>query len=365
MAPPGSPAHAPQPHDVAAFWYRQAKRVQRKVNCSWWLQCFCPVLLGTSLAAAVCLLIERYFYAHSRYGWIGFGIAMLIAMWSCLWWAKPRFYTRRDGLVYLEATLRLHNRLSAAHAGIGPWPPAQAVHDGLRWHWPHLIWPVAIAGVALNVAAWLPLQPPQPPLAWERIETALDTLEQSDLLQGKAVDVFRDSLAQLQQQPSEQWYTHHTLEASNTLRTQLEHSLEELDHHLQQMTSALNILEQSSAANPEIRAQLRDSFNQTRDQLAFGRLPLNEQVLNTLNRIDRDSLQGLSQNELSTLKEQLRQGTAMVHDARRYSRQTPLLEYESGLPPASCPFDGREPGKKGDRYAGHSYRSTSRSPSRS
>jgi hypothetical protein len=72
------------------------------------------------LAGAIGIFTERYVYAHSRYGWIGFGTAIVIAMAICLWWAKPRFYSQRDGLVHLDATLRLHNRLSAAHAGVGP-----------------------------------------------------------------------------------------------------------------------------------------------------------------------------------------------------------------------------------------------------
>lgn len=140
MARQPHPAHTPQSYDAAAFWNRQATRVQRKVNCSWWLQSFCPVLLSLSVAAAVGILIERYLYAHSAYVWSGFGIATALAGMLCRWWTKPRFYSRRDGLVHLEATLRLHNRLSTAHAGVGPWPPSQAVRDGLRWRWPHLAW---------------------------------------------------------------------------------------------------------------------------------------------------------------------------------------------------------------------------------
>ena len=348
MAPQNTATHTPPSPDAAAFWRRRAARVQRKVNCSWWLQAFCPVFLGVSLASSVALLLERYLYAHSHYGWSGFSIATAIAMLLCLWWTKPKFYRRRDGLVHLEAALRLHNRLSAAYANVGPWPPAQTAPDGLRWRWPRLAQPLIIAVMALNLAAWLPLRPPpppvpsptQPPLAWERMETALDTLEQSDLLQGKSIETFREPLMQLQQQPSEQWYTHHTLEASDMLRAQLEHTLDGLEHHLQQMASSLDALSQSSEANAESRAQLRDSFNQTRDQLALGRLPLNNQALDTLNQIDRDSLQGLSQEQLSALKEQLRQGTATIRDAKRLSRyghQTPPAEYETGM---VCPFDG-------------------------
>ena len=83
LQPP--PTNALPPHDTTAFWYRQAARVQRKVNYSWWLQAFCPVFFGISLAGAGSILTERYFYAHSTYGWAGFGIAVLIAMFICLW----------------------------------------------------------------------------------------------------------------------------------------------------------------------------------------------------------------------------------------------------------------------------------------
>ena len=266
----------------------------------------------------------------------------------------------------LEATLRLHNRLSAAHAGVGSWPPPQVVRDGLRWRWFDLTWPFVLAGTALTVAAWLPLPSPvpqlptlaQPPIAWERIETALETLEQSHLLQAKAVDMFREPLAQLQQRPSQQWYTHHILEASDTLRAQLEHALEALEHDIQQLTAALNSLGQLPASGPHASTQLHDSFNQARDQLTLGHLPLNEQVLDMLNRIDRDTLRGLSQSKLSDLKEQLRQGTAVIRDARRhscYGREIPFAEQDHALATEPCPFERREPyvprGQSGEKGA--------------
>lgn len=356
--------------DAAAFWYRCAAHVQRKVNCGWWLQYFCPVLFGLSAIWAGTILTERYLYAHSGYGWAGFGITTCMAMLICRWWARPRFYSQRDGLVHLEAALRLHNRLSAAHAGVGPWPPIQAVHDGLRWRSYPLVWPLVLAALMLNAAVWLPMQPPSsplvlpthPPVAWERIETALDILEESNLLQDKAVEAFRDPLTQLQQQPPEQWYTHSTLEASDALRAQLEHTLEQLEHDLQHMTSILDKLHQPSKfhpKNPKTLRELREPFNQTRDQLALGRMPLSEPMLDTLDMIDPDSLQGLSQSELDDLKAQLRQGTASIREARRRSRHgRPLAEDRSGASSEPCsPEDSdcvwqAQPGRQGTTAGG-------------
>ncbi len=337
----------PSPIDAATFWYRQARRVRRKVNCGWWLQYFGPMLCGLSTVWGVAILTERYLYRHSGYGWAGFGMTIGIAMLICRWWAKPRFYSPRDGLVHLEAALRLHNRLSAAHAGVCPWPPAQAVHDGLRWRSSPIVWPLTLVVLMLNAAAWLPLQPPStpptlpthPPVAWERIETALDSIEQSNLLQDKSIDTFRNPLAALQQQPPKQWYTHPTLEASDALRAQLEHTLEQLEHDLQEMASQLDKLNSPSKTPSKTRRELRESFNQIRDQLTLGRLPLSEQMRETLEMIDRDSLQGLSQSELADLKAQLRQGAASIREARRRSRHgrdTALTEDRRGASSKAC-----------------------------
>lgn len=274
------------------------------------------------------MLTERYLYAHSGYSWASYGIAVAIAMLICWWWVRPRFYSQRDGLVHLEVALRLHNRLSAAHAGVGPWPPAQVARDGLRWRLYPLVWPLALALILFNAAAWLPMQPPlaplvtptHPPVAWEHMDAVLNALEQSELLQDKAIENFRNPLTQLQQQSPEQWYTHHNLEASETLRTQLEHTLEQLEHDLQQMTSVIDKLNQPSESHSKSLRELREPFNQTRDQLALGRMPLNEQLLDVLDMIDPNSLQGLSQSELESLKTQLRQGAVSIREARRRSR---------------------------------------------
>lgn len=154
---------------------------------------------------------------------------------------------------------------------------------------------------------------------------------------------------------------HQTLEASDALRAQLEHTLEQLEHDLQQMTSALDVLSQPSSPHSKTLRELREPLNKSRDQLALGRMPLHQQLLDTIDMIDRESLQGLSQSELEHLKSQLRQGTASVREARRRSRHgrhTPFTEHGLSASPESCqPGESHclrqsQPGRQGSTSGG-------------
>ncbi len=164
-------------------------------------------------------------------------------------------------------------------------------------------------------------RPAHQPMAWERMASALEMLEQSDVLQAQAIDAFKEQLQQLQQQAAEHWYEHSTLEAGDTLRRHLEHALETLAGDLRQIGAVLSELgEEPSRAGTPAWQHLREPFGQALDGLELGRLPLQEQLLGQLETLDRNHLTGLSQDEVTRLKEQLRSGAAIVREAQRRSR---------------------------------------------
>ena len=76
----------------------------------------------------------------------------------------------------------LRNALSAAKAGVAPWPaPIEPCHAGVRWNWPRLAVPTLGALMLLFAGLFLPVSKPashqaspDEPLAWKSLESSLD-----------------------------------------------------------------------------------------------------------------------------------------------------------------------------------------------
>lgn len=325
-----------------AFWLRHAERVQRKVNVAWWLQLFLPAFCGASLVFACLVVVERRTLEHSRYAWPAYGVALCVCALICLGLAKKYFFSTGDGFVQLEAVMRLHNRLSAACAGVGSWPSPVEVHHGLRWRLGTMVWPVLLSLVMLGMAAWVPMpheqttieKPTHKPVAWEQMASALEIIEQSSLVQEQAVDLLKAQLEQLQDQPAEHWYEHSSLEAGAALRRHMENALEKLENDLRQMDAVLSELAQTQPdSGTQALQDLGEQFGKALDGLELGRLPLNEQLRDSLRHLDRQNLKGLSQDELAQLKAQLRDGAAIVKQAKRSGRQHPRGAARQGEQP--------------------------------
>src|SRR5438067_13446365 len=96
------------------FWRKQATLVTLRRNFACWLEAFLPALLGSTVVFACALLILRKMDANPRGAWIGYGVFLLISALVGLIAARRRFFVIADALVRLEASLHLHNRLTAA-----------------------------------------------------------------------------------------------------------------------------------------------------------------------------------------------------------------------------------------------------------
>ena len=339
------------------FWLRQAVHLQRKVNVARWLQSFLPALCGLSFVISCLLVLERYLFDQSRYVWAVYGVTVCVCALTCLILVQKYFFSTGEALVQLDVVMQLHNRLSSAFAGIGEWPQVTDVHDGLRWRWGQTISPVLFSVVVLAMAFWIPIRnapaiferPTHKPLAWTDMALTLEHLEQSDIVQHKAIDHLQAQLWQLENQPPQHWYSHSTLEATDALRQQMDHALAQLAQQLQQMASVVSKLERQApdAGTPALQ-DLSAQFAQTLDGLSLGRMPLGEQHLKLLQRIDPHSLKGLSREELAHLKETLRNGMATLREMPGHGRQG-----YAGNEPGQDGFSENEPGQGGiDRGPG-------------
>ncbi|HRJ10065.1 MAG TPA: hypothetical protein PLP58_15910, partial [Prosthecobacter sp.] len=114
-------------------WHLRARRTRAKANLGWWLARLAPLLALAGLAGFALILSLRALADGA--GWSGFlpwmtGTLMLAAGLAWLL-ARRDFICETQALVRLESELGLHNALTAAAAGRGPWPqPPERCDDG-------------------------------------------------------------------------------------------------------------------------------------------------------------------------------------------------------------------------------------------
>lgn len=306
----------PQP-ELERLWRRRAAATARKVNLAWWLEAFSPwLVLGGAFAFAT------IFWMRSARGevavaqaapWLG-GTLALAAMVA--WWrARSRFITPQEGLVRLEARLRLHNALSTAAAGRRPWPePPPRVSDGWRWRWAWLLTPPLAAVLCLLAAFQLPVRAeagsaasPAQPMAWQQMDQWLATLEREEVLAKDQLQQLRERLETLRDQPREEWFGHQSLEATDHLRESLQASLSKMAADLRNAREALRLLEKfASELSPEARERLTAEFQAALQGLRTNDLKLDPSLMAQLAQVDPSSIKTLSAEQLEQLREAMK-----------------------------------------------------------
>lgn len=323
----------------ATYWRQQAHRTARRHNFACALAEFLPWALGGSAVFACALLIARENRLAGPELWLGYAIGLLVAAEIALRRARRRFFTAAEGVVRLEWRLRLHNRLSAALAGVGAFPAVQPAPDGFTFNWPRIALPLAAAAALVGAAALVPLaprpaaayRPPATPVAWTQTAEWIDALKKTDALQEPALEQLRERLEQLQKQPAEDWYSQSSLEAGDSLHGQTQQSIQDLQRDLQSALGNLESLErfsdQTSAA--EMKGT-HDALAHALKGLALGNLPLNADLLSSLKAADLSNLRSLSAAQIEKLKERLKAGDkacqACLHPGEMAGRATSLVK---------------------------------------
>jgi hypothetical protein len=286
--------------------------------------------------------------------WVGVVAALVAAGLVVYGIGSRKHHTSTDqALVWLEHRLRLNNRLTAASAGIGAWPRARAeAVELLAWR-PGRIVPAPLFSVALMAAAaFVPVSPdrepvPPPiasPLAWTEMERWLEEVKETELVDEQAVEAWEERVESLESQPREEWYSHSSLEAGDSLREELLSELRALERGLSEAESSLTELDElDENASPEKRRLAQKRLAKALDELDLATLPLSRKVKRQLMTLARErKVKRMTKEQLEQLRERLRE--------RRYANlPRPGDEAYAFLTPGGG--DGRtssgQPGKGG------------------
>ncbi|MCH7227179.1 hypothetical protein [Haloferula sp. A504] len=318
----------PKKLDLAAEWRTAAARVARQVNLGWWVQTLAAPLIILGIAGASTLLLVRRHVPDLPAWQLGLwtagavvllgGIAFLIA--------RRRFENVETSMVRIEDTMQLRNGLSAARAGVAPWPAMpRKVDPGLGWNWQRVVIPpvaalaLLLGGLLIPVAAVSqdPDDGPDEPLAWEQIEADLERLEQDELIDENYLEETRKKLEELRQNDEDEWFSHSSLEATDSLKQQHNSELERLERELERADRALGSLQKNAGGMPQERKdQLMNQFDQALQGLQNGALKPNPELLNQLRELDPNNLGQLNQEQLDQLRENLRQAGQACKDCQ-------------------------------------------------
>lgn len=312
---------------TAGAWRRRAWALAARINLGRLLATWTPAALLSSLAAAVALLALRRIGGDVAPVWLGLAAVVVVTLAIAALRARRRGESLADAFVRLDVALGLHNRLTAAHAGVGPWPPLPARTDAVvRWRLLRAAGPLGLAAALLLAAASVPVSKgtasapwkPEPPPAWKEIEETLDGLAERELVADEAEKAWEERLNHLRHQPEDTWYGHGSLEAGDTLREQLEMSVRSLGDGLDQAAEALESLP-NAQRDRELKA-VESRLQGALEGLSASSLPLDRRLLDRLKEVKASSPRSLDLKELSALSQRMREGAGFCKASLRECR---------------------------------------------
>ncbi len=211
--------------------------------------------------------------------------------------------------------MRLRNALSAAKAGVAPWPAPVAKTDaGISWQWPRLVVPPLGALVLLAAGWFIPLSPragatsgpPEQPQAWKQLNSQLDHLTQEQVVDEKYLEDTRKRLDELKSQEEEQWFSHSSLEATDSLKKSHRAETERIERELGRADKALENLEKNTGANQMEKNRMMEDFDQALQGLQNGAMKPNPKLLEQMKGLDMKDMAKLSPEQLQQLRENLK-----------------------------------------------------------
>lgn len=298
------------PQTAEAFWAGKVRRVQQQIGAGWFLQAALPAFFVWSLGVSILLLTAR------RAGWpldmVAWGVAgtFFLAPIYAVVRSRRRFPSLREARARLEDMLHLHTGLSAAAAGVAPWPEKSQWRPH-AWQWNArrmLTFPVL--SLALIVAAFLiPMKVVRPvavaavkPPALQEIEDWLEALAQMDAVEPESLEEFREQAQKLAEQDPAEWYTHANLEAADHLRAKMMQGMGQFAGNAGQIEGMLP----DSSEIPALPQNWAQQMQAALGMIEGGQPRLNKAMAQSLHSIDPSNLSAIDPAALERTRQALK-----------------------------------------------------------
>ena len=297
-----------------SYWLERAESLSRRVNLGWFLQVLsAPLLIYSVVGACVILILRREIGGFSvPLAAAGLAGGLLIVVAVSLAIAARRFEKADKSLVRIEAGAGLNTALTSAHAGIGSWPePPPVSAPALKWHLPKTIIPPLAALALLALGLFIPISakpqttppPSRQPQAWSQLDAQLEQLAGDEAVDEEYIEEMERRLDQLRAQEERDWFSHASLEATDSLKESQNSNMENLERNLNEAGNALEALaENADKMNAAQKQKLTEEFEQALQGLQNGAMKPNQGLLDQLSKIDPNNLGKLTPEQMGQLK---------------------------------------------------------------
>ncbi|MCX6856383.1 MAG: hypothetical protein NTV80_15930 [Verrucomicrobia bacterium] len=303
---------------LSASWHRLVGQTARKVNAGWLMEKLTPLFVGAGAAAFAVIVWQRsngaVMQLNQMWPWLA-GLALVIVLVS-YFLARRCFISSAEAMVRLESQLHLHNALSVAKLGRGVWPEIpRLLDDGLKWHWPRVSAPFALCAGCLLAAFFLPVTPDAAavlptvePQAWQQMDDWLEKLEEEKIITPEEKEEQAAKIDALRDQEQEKWFSHESLNASDTLKEQLQREIGNMARDMADAERSLNALQNyASKLSDQAKEQMLKEYSEALEGMKNGSMKLDPKLLKELSQIDPKNLKSLSQDQLNQLRDSLKE----------------------------------------------------------
>ncbi|MDF1824556.1 MAG: hypothetical protein P1U68_07930 [Verrucomicrobiales bacterium] len=341
------------------YWLGEADRVKRHINVAWWVERFNWLLVSGVLSLSAVLLWKRTeadFVLSVEILLIVSGVVVFLSGAGAWVWSRQFFIGRKEALIRLDDRLSLNSQLISASARRGAWPDQNVVageSDAMPpWHLKVAIFPPLTAALVLGTAWLIPIPEPQAgpsivtvePKSWDQVEEWIETLAAEDLIEPESLDEIADKIEELRQKPESEWFSHSSLEASDTLKDSVGRDLLEMANDFAALERSLDALTTfSEDLSEEGKEMLMKELTEAMESLASNGLSLNEELAEQLNGIDpsrlsEGTLSQMSPQDMESLQQQLSeasQSLGAMEGLPEPGEGEGMLSYQPGLMPGS------------------------------
>ena len=298
------------------YWMQQAMRLSRRINLAWFLDGFAGPLLIAAVIGSVLVLGVRRELPELHSAILSGSLAALFLIMGLIIFirARKRFESPDQALVRIEASQKMNSALSAASAGILPWPERpKNLSESLTWHLPKTLTPPATALILLAIGLLIPIKPKpietntsREPQTWSQLDSQLEKLSEDAMVDETYLEDMKERLDQLRAQEEEQWFSHASLEATDSLKEAHESSLQDIQQDLSEASEAMQELTDAAKdLNSEQKQKLAEQFEDALQGLQNGAMKPNEQLLNQLSQLDPKDMGNLNKEQIEQLKQNM------------------------------------------------------------
>lgn len=313
--------------DREKIWLQKAKQTSQKINLGWWIDCLRLPVVILALLLAVAVLRTRQLHENPDWNILlitGGGLIALV-MLGCWLFARKSFESPEQSLVRLESHMKLNNSLSSAKAGISSWPSVpEEVLTGVEWRRFSALIPVLAAFFILLAAAYVPVgaigdesYQQAPPKAFLDLAESIEELELQEVVDEEYIEQVEKQLQQLEEANSEDWFDHASLEAIDSLREAHQNKAAELEQQLRSSENSLRSLQnQGEQMSAEARLRQISNYEGALNAMNQGGMKLNKELLDRLKKLDPNSLNGMTQEQLDELRQRMREHAQCLNNQK-------------------------------------------------